>query len=140
MEDARRRPGSAAPATAARTPSPVDGDGAPLTGAGRYELRFAEEPPCEAFWSVTMYDAHEFHLVPNAIGRYSIGDRTRGMERGADGSLTIVLQHDEPDTPAGRANWLPAPAGRFRPILRMYEPAEVVFDGGYELPPIVHVG
>jgi len=118
----------------------VDGAGEPLDGSRRYELRFAEEPPCDAFWSVTMYDAQDFHLVPNPIGRYSIGDRTRGLERAADGSLTIVLQHDEPETPEGRANWLPTPAGRFRPILRMYEPRDAVLDGGYELPPIVRVG
>jgi hypothetical protein len=118
----------------------LDGAGEPLDGGRRYELRFAEEPPCEAFWSVTMYDAQEFHLVPNPIGRYSIGDRTRGLERGADGSLTIVMQRDEPDTPEGRANWLPTPAGAFRPILRMYEPDDAVFDGRFELPPIVRVG
>ena len=117
----------------------VAGDGAPLDGAHRYELRFAQEPPCEAFWSVTMYDAENFHLVPNAIDRYSIGDRTRGLARGADGSLTLVLQHDEPGTPEGRANWLPTPAGRFRPLLRVYEPDDAVTGGGYELPPIVRV-
>ena len=118
----------------------LDGAGEPLDGSRRYELRFAEEPPCEAFWSVTMYDARDFYLVPNPIGRYSIGDRTRGLERAADGSLTIVLQRDEPDTPEGRANWVPTPDGAFRPILRMYEPDDAVFDGRYELPPIVRVG
>jgi hypothetical protein len=117
-----------------------DGAGEPLDGSRRYELRFAEEPPCAAFWSVTMYDAQDFFLVPNPIDRYSVGDRTRGLERGADGSLTIVLQRDEPDSAAGRANWLPTPAGAFRPILRMYEPDDAVFDGRYELPPIVRVG
>ncbi|HTI35338.1 MAG TPA: DUF1254 domain-containing protein [Miltoncostaea sp.] len=118
----------------------VDADGEPLDGARRYELRFAQEPPCRAFWSVTMYDAQEFHLVRNPIDRYSIGDRTRGLHRGDDGSLTIVMGHEEPDTPEGRANWLPAPAGRFRPILRMYEPDDAVTGGGYELPPVVRVG
>ena len=45
---------------------------------------------------------------------------------------------DVPDAadPQKRANWLPAPDGDFRPILRMYEPGEAVFDGRYELPPI----
>jgi len=118
----------------------VDGAGEPLDGTRRYELRLTEDPPCEAFWSVTMYDARDFHLVPNPIGRYSVGDRTRGLARSADGSLTIVLQHDEPDTPEGRANWLPTPEGPFRPILRVYEPGDAVFDGGYQLPPIVRVG
>jgi hypothetical protein len=118
----------------------VDGAGESLDGTRRYELRFAEPPPCEAFWSVTMYDAQDFYLVRNPIARYSIGDRTRGLQTGDDGSLTIVLQHDEPDTPAGRANWLPTPAGPFRPVLRVYEPGEALFDGRYQLPPIVRVG
>jgi hypothetical protein len=118
----------------------LDGAGAPLDGSRRYALRFAEAPPCAAFWSVTMYDAQEFHLVRNPIGRYSIGDRTRGLHTADDGSLTILLQREEPDTPEGRANWLPAPAGRFRPLLRVYEPGEALLDGRYQLPPVVRVG
>ena len=114
----------------------VDGDGRPLDGEHRYELSFSAVPPCRAFWSVTMYDTPEFFLVANPIDRYSIGDRTPGLHKGADGSLTIVMQHDEPSEPERRANWLPTPAGAFRPILRMYEPAAAVFDGGYVLPAI----
>ena len=113
-----------------------DGDGGQLSGSHRYTLRFGRTPPVGAFWSVTMYDIPDFYLVANPIGRYSIGDRTAGLHTAEDGSLTIVLQHDEPSTPAERANWLPTPAGDFRPILRMYEPDEAVFDGSYELPPV----
>ncbi len=118
----------------------ADGDGQRLDGAHRYELRFATTPPVGAFWSVTMYDAEDFFLVANPIGRYSVGDRTRGLVTGDDGSLTITVQHDEPTDPVARANWLPCPAAPFRPILRMYEPDASVFDGGYELPPFVRVG
>ena len=50
------------------------------------------------------------------------------------------MQHDEPDTRPRRANWLPTPAGPFRPILRVYEPGDALFDGRYELPPIMRVG
>ena len=114
-----------------------DADGDQLNGSGRYELRFEREPPVNAFWSVTMYDTPEFFLVANPIDRYSIGDRTPGLVKAADGSLTIVMQRDEPAAAEERANWLPTPPGDFRPILRMYEPDESVFDGGYELPPII---
>ncbi len=114
----------------------LDGDGNALDGANRYELRFDREPPVGAFWSVTMYDDTDFFLVANPIDRYSIGDRTPGLQRDADGGLTIVIQRDEPTEPDHRANWLPTPAGGFRPILRMYEPDAAVFDGRYELPPI----
>jgi hypothetical protein len=113
-----------------------DRDGNQLNGNFRYELRFERTPPVGAFWSVTMYDLPDFYLVANPIKRYSIGDRTRGLHFAEDGSLTIVMQTDEPSTPEARANWLPTPQGDFRPLLRMYEPAAIVFDGGYELPPI----
>ena len=115
----------------------VDGDGDQLNGASRYELRFEKTPPVGAFWSVTMYDTPDFFLVANPIGRYSVGDRTPGLVRAADGALSICLQADEPENPDERANWLPTPAGDFRPILRMYEPDASVFSGGYELPPVV---
>jgi hypothetical protein len=83
-----------------------------------------------------MYDTPDFYLVANPIDRYSIGDRTPGLHTAEDGSLTIVLQHDEPSDEAERANWLPTSAGDFRPILRMYEPQPALFDGSYALPPI----
>jgi hypothetical protein len=47
----------------------VDADNQPLDSARRYELHLPVLPPVDAFWSLTMYDAHEFYLVANAIGR-----------------------------------------------------------------------
>jgi hypothetical protein len=117
-----------------------DGNGDLLDGTGRYELRFQTTPPVGAFWSVTMYDTPDFYLVNNPINRYSMGDRTPGLTHGADGSLTIVMQAEQPEDPDKRANWLPTPRGPFRPILRMYEPEPAVFDGSYQLPPILPVG
>jgi hypothetical protein len=86
-----------------------------------------------------MYDLPEFFLVANPIDRYSIGDRTPGLVRGDDGSLTIHMQADSPG-PDREANWLPTPAGRFRPIMRMYGPEAPVLDGRYQLPAIQRVG
>ncbi|MGO9821064.1 MAG: DUF1254 domain-containing protein [Solirubrobacteraceae bacterium] len=118
----------------------VDAEDAPLDGSHSYELRFATPPPCDAFWSVTMYATPDFFLVDNPSDRYSIGDRTPGLHTADDGSLTIVMQRGEPIEPDRRANWLPTPPGGFRPILRMYEPRGSVFDGSYELPPITRAG
>jgi hypothetical protein len=113
-----------------------DSDGTALSGDRRYVLRFDEPPPVDAFWSVTMYDVPDYYLVANPVGRYSIGDRTPGLRYGDDGSLTIVLQHDEPDD---TANWLPTPAGPFRPMLRLYQPGAAILDGTYRIPPITAV-
>jgi hypothetical protein len=117
----------------------TDADGQPLDGANRYELRLEQLPPVDAFWSLTMYDVPDFYLVANPIDRYSIGDRTPGLRTGPDGSLTLYLQADSPG-PDKEANWLPTPAGAFRPILRMYQPRQPILDGSYALPPVRRVG
>ena len=114
----------------------VDAEGRPLNGAQAYRLHFApgQLPPVNGFWSLTMYDRRNFMLVPNHIGRYAIGDRTRGLVHGTDGSLTIHLQTQPPRDAAARANWLPAPAGPFYLCLRAYLPQPPLLDGGYALP------
>jgi hypothetical protein len=114
----------------------TDADGDPLDGAhSRYELRLSPRPPVDAFWSLTMYDASNFYLVPNVIDRYSIGDRTAGLTTDDDGSATIYIQRDAPDK-SKQTNWLPTPDGRFRPLMRMYQPRAEILDGEYVLPAI----
>ena len=118
----------------------VDSDNQPLSSDHRYELHMPVPPPVDAFWSLTMYDAHEFYLVDNPLHRYSIGDRTPGLKYGADGSLTLYLQKDSPG-PDKESNWLPTPqTGGFRPIMRMYQPKEPIMNGTYLLPAIKCVG
>jgi hypothetical protein len=112
-----------------------DDRGDQLTGQRTYTLRLDPPPPVGAFWSLTMYDVPHFFLVADEISRYSLGDRTPGIVYADDGSLTITLSHTRPSDPAA-ANWLPAPAGDFRPVLRMYEPAPDVLDQTYTVPPI----
>ncbi|MBT2485916.1 MULTISPECIES: DUF1214 domain-containing protein [unclassified Microbacterium] len=104
--------------------------------SNRYEITFTELPPVDAVWSMTMYSMPEYYLVENPIERYSIGDRTAGTRYAHDGSLTIYLQHDEPSEPERKANWLPTPAGDFRPMIRIYQPREAVLDGTYTLSPV----
>ena len=117
----------------------VDGDGNALDGAHRYELRLADPPPVDAFWSLTMYDVPDFYLVANPAHRYSIGDRTPGLQRASDGGVTIYLQHESPGADK-ESNWLPTPAGAFRPILREYQPHTGILDGTYQLPTIKKIG
>jgi len=111
----------------------VDADGEQLDGSNTYMLRLSPTPPVGAFWSLTMYDIPDFFLIENPIDRYSIGDRTPGLITDPDGGVTIVMSHDRPE---GTVNWLPAPAGPFRPVLRMYTPGQAVLDGSYEVPAI----
>ena len=116
----------------------VDGDGNQLTGAHRYVLRFdkGQTPPVDAFWSITMYGSDRF-LVDNPMDRYSIGDRTQGLKYEEDGSLNIYIQQEAPE--GNESNWLPAPAGDFYVVLRLYEPKKAALDGTYRIPPIRRV-
>lgn len=117
----------------------VDAKGEPLSGAYRYELRFAPgaAPKVDAFWSLTMYRRSDCLLVDNPIHRYSIGDRTPGLRMEPDGALAIRIQASEPE--AG-CNWLPAPADElFYVVLRLYQPRAAHFDFRYAYPPLRRV-
>jgi hypothetical protein len=116
-----------------------DSDGQPLDGTNRYQLRLPAAMPVDAFWSLTMYDVPEFHLVANPIDRYSIGDRTPGLVTDRDGSITLRIQADDPGD-AASANWLPAPRARFRPVMRLYQPRAEALSADFDLPPIRRVG
>lgn len=120
-------------------PTYLDSDGEQLHGDREYTLTLNPTPPAGAFWSLTMYSVPDFYLVANPADRYSIGSHTPGLVFGEDGSLTIHLGSEEPADPASRANWLPAPAGAFRPMLRIYEPDQSVVDGTYVIPAIQRV-
>ena len=118
----------------------TDGDGKRLDGNGRYVLRFepGQMPPARAFWSLTMYEVTpegRAYFTDNPISRYAVGDRTPGLVRGADGSLEIYLQNARPEE-AQRTNWLPAPAGPMRLVLRAYEPASALLDGTWRAPAV----
>ncbi|TXR99941.1 DUF1254 domain-containing protein [Streptomyces sp. col6] len=114
----------------------TDADGEKLNGSRSYTLRFEKPPPVESFWSVTMYDTPDYYLVANPANRYSLGDRTPGLVYGDDGSLTVVIQQERPDDADEAANWLPAPEGDFRPMIRLYTPGPSVLDDTYRLPPV----
>jgi hypothetical protein len=110
-----------------------DEHGDELDGSHTYELTLSPPPPVDAFWSLTMYDEPDYYLVANPIDRYSIGDRTPGLRYGDDGSVTLYLQAESPG-PEIESNWLPSPKGRFRPVLRSYQPAAAILSGEYRLP------
>ena len=73
----------------------------------------ANLPPAKFFWSMTMYTIPDRFLYANPINRYSIGDRTKGLQYGKDGSLTIYVSNASPGKDK-ESNWLPAPAGEMQ--------------------------
>ena len=119
----------------------LDRDGARLNGLHRYTVTFPKGalPPVRGFWSLTLYDAQHF-FVPNPIKRFSVGTKNKDLAFGSDGSLTIVVQADEPAVASQRADWLPAPKGAdFSLYLRAYWPESAIASGRWTPPPAVKV-
>jgi hypothetical protein len=119
--------------------SEKDPDGKDYDGSKhRYVMRFdkGQLPPVKGFWSLTMYDP-EFFFVPNPIDRYSLSQRDTFVTN-PDGSIDLYLQADSPG-PDKDANWLPAPKGKFVPMLRLYWPQDTppsILDGSWTPPPL----
>ena len=119
----------------------VDSAKKPLSGANRYELRFApgDLPPVNAFWSLTLYELPSSLLSANPLNRYLINSAMLpGLKRDDDGGVTLAVQHADPGAD-GQANWLPAPAGPFSLAMRLYWPKADALDGKWIAPPLVRV-
>lgn len=131
--------GANLPADAIYPNARIDADGQALNGGHRYRLHFPADalPPVNAFWSVTVYDEHDF-LVDNPLNRYALGDRDP-LRRNADGSLDLLLQA-EPPAEEERSNWLPVPANaEFAVTARLYWPKPEALDGRWHMPGIRRV-
>ncbi|MHC0445367.1 DUF1254 domain-containing protein [Flavobacterium sp. 3-218] len=109
----------------------TDSDGNVLDGKNSYSIKFEKDPPVNAFWSLTMYDANNKLLVQNDLNRYKLGGDSKGLKRNNDGSFEIIIQNAKPKN---TDNWLPAPKGAFYVMLRMYQPKEEALNGTYKLP------
>jgi hypothetical protein len=113
-----------------------DDHGSEYNGANKYMMHFpnGQLPPTQGFWSITMYDANYF-FVANPINRYSISAR-QNLKANADGSVDLYIQNQAPGADK-ESNWLPAPAGKFILMLRMYWPDETppsIIDGSWKPP------
>ncbi len=132
--------GALSPEEAVYLVTTEDDRGRPLDGRYCYVLRLGkgDAPPVKAFWSLTMYRLPERLFVENPLGRYAVGDRTRGLRYGANGSLEIYLQHESPGKDR-EPNWLPAPKGPFDLTWRAYLPVGSYHDGAWRPPAIRRV-
>jgi hypothetical protein len=132
-------PGLNFPADALYPFSEKDAEGKEYDGSKHtYVMHFdkGQLPPVRGFWSLTMYDP-DFFFVPNPIDRYSVSQRDAFVTN-ADGSVDLCLQAESPG-PDKEANWLPAPKGKFVPMLRLYWPQDrppSILDGSWSPPPL----
>ena len=130
--------GANRPQDAVYPTSEADAGGQPYIGTNKYVMHFdkGQLPPVNGFWSLTMYNAKYF-FVDNPLNRYTLSSRNKFNEN-EDGSVDLYLQAENPG-PDKEANWLPAPAGRFIPMLRLYWPKETppsIIDGTWKIPSV----
>jgi hypothetical protein len=122
----------------------VDSSGAELTGANKYTLTFAkgQTPPVGGFWSITMYMVDGgWWFVPNPLNKFTVSPRNN-LKANPDGSITLYFQNESPGKDL-ESNWLPAPKGKFIPMLRMYGPNQTpptILDGSWAPPKVERVG
>ena len=86
-----------------------------------------------------MYNAKLF-FIANPINRYSMSAR-QDLKRNADGSVDLYVQHKSLGADK-ESNWLPAPAGKFILMLRLYWPDESdpsILDGSWTIPAVKKV-
>ncbi len=130
--------GANLPQDAVYPTSAADAEGKPYEGTNRYVMHFEKGmlPPVNGFWSLTMYDG-DYFFVPNKLNRYTLSQRDK-LKVNKDGSVDLYLQKDSPGKDK-ESNWLPAPEGRFIPMLRLYWPKEKppsILDGSWSAPPV----
>ena len=133
--------GANRPQEAVYPTSVKDAEAHAYEGSNKYIMRFpkGQLPPVEGFWSLTMYD-DKYFFVSNPINRYSIS-RRQNLKTNSDGSTDLYIQKDSPG-PDKESNWLPAPAGKFILMLRMYWPNEKspsIINGSWTIPPVKKV-
>jgi hypothetical protein len=130
------------PEDAVHPVSTAQADAQPYDGARKYVLHFdkGQMPPVRGFWSLTMYDA-EYFFAANPLDRYSVGSRSQ-LTPNPDGSVDLFIQKDSPGKDKD-PNWLPAPAGKFILMLRLYWPSDTspsILDGSWKPPPVNRAG
>ena len=135
--------GANVPEEAVYSVARTDGDGAALDGSVPHVVRFPADarPPVDSFWSLTAYGPDMF-FAANPQGTYAIGDRSPALTEEEDGSLEVVVSHEEPAPRSdGTARpWLPVPEGRYVLMLRLYLPQQAAVDGTWTPPPVEPVG
>lgn len=109
-----------------------DANGKELNGKnGNYTVT-TEEPPVDAFWSLTVYDTERggyFH--PNKDDRYHINNTS--AVKSENGTITFKFKQTCSDNDI---NCLEIPASKFDIVARYYLPHAAIQSGDWELPGI----
>ena len=105
-----------------------DNNGDPLQGAdGPYALT-TEEPPADAFWSLTVYDTSTGRFFANRDDRYHINNTM--AQKNNDGMVTFLFKTECGETDV---NCLYVPDGEFDIAARYYLPDEAIQSGEWTM-------
>ena len=113
-----------------------DSDGQPMHGDNLYAVTFepGELPPVKGFWSVTLYN--KYHIFEaNGLNRYSLGTKSKSLQYGEDGSLTLYAGGTSPGG-NNESNWIPAPMDAFSLYIRCYWGKQGIIDATW-MPPVI---
>jgi hypothetical protein len=108
----------------------ADKNGEPMIGkSGTYTIT-TEEPPVDAFWSITVYDTDRGgFLHPNKDDKYHINNTAAIKDK--DGTVTFLFK-----TSCGKddQNCLEVPKGKFDLATRYYLPKDDIRSGKWTIP------
>ena len=117
----------------------TDADGDALDASShRYTISFPQGalPPVKSFWSLTMYDGKTQLFIENPLDRYLLSsEMLEQFKLEEDGSLVLHFGKDSPGKDL-ESNWLPAPAGPFYLVMRLYGPEQSVLEGEWTPPAV----
>jgi hypothetical protein len=96
--------------------SAVDGEGRPLDGAKRYQLRVPAKVPVKDFWSIILYSTRTRSILDTE--KFSLSSKDK-LQINKDGSVDLYFS---PLSPAGKdSNWLATrPGEKFYAAVRFY--------------------
>ena len=106
---------------------------------GMYTMTFKPDdmPPCDAFWSITLYDSKGYP-VENKWNKYALNNK-HGLVLEDNGSLILHIQQESPGKEREK-NWLPSPkTGNISLSGRFYAPREDLLNMKWKSPPVVRI-
>jgi len=107
-----------------------DNNGEKMTGEKGTYILTTEEPPVDAFWSVTVYDTERGgYLHPNDEDKYHINNTS--VVKNQDGTVTFIFKQQ---CESEDLNCLEVPAGQFDLTLRYYLPSDDIIAGEWTIP------
>ena len=84
-----------------------------------------------------MYELPESLLSANQLNRYLINSpMLPGLAKDADGGHDALSSSTRALAREREPNWLPAPAGPFFMVMRLYWPKQEALDGTWKAPPL----